>query len=711
MNKAELQREKEYAAGVQQLLYAVVEQYKGYSEFHDESIRMMLSDAWEELRMKPTALSPQDLMQLSGEIDRVLARKAFTAELATRYERMMLTPFFGRIDFIEEGQDEVERIVIGLYSLKNEKGDLLVHDWRAPVSGLFYDSTPGEVSYLSPSGKIVGQMTLKRQYRMENGRLKYYVDTDVSIDDEMLLDILSHATTRHMRSIVSTIQKEQNSAIRHEKANVLSVIGSAGSGKTSVAMHRAAYLMYRHRASLSTKHIMMVSPGNAFSEYISGVLPDLGEENAPTNTLQSLLTPIIGRPYESPVAQNERLLGGDPLRLLSVAFKSDARFSAMLERFAERYKNLGPEFAQVALGKNVLAEKGELERLYRVDFRSLTPALRLIRIQTVLFGRLDAWERSLKEQYEGQLSKRYRGKELEMASKLAVSQQLRPVRNQIRRMLSDDPLALYAIALEEAPRELAVAARENAEAKLVWCEDAPGIAYLRLKLGFVHPDKHILHLLIDEAQDYSDITLRALGLNFQNAHFTLLGDKNQRTCPGMSMCDPGTWGACFGEPHSPIIELTRCYRSTLPITKLCAALLPDGIHTDIFGRDGDWPMMLPYADQALADTLAKWQADEELRSVAVIARTQAEAEQLAARVKGATLLTGDDEDVLPDSGVVVGSYLLMKGLEFDAVAVVWPTAEITDDERRRLYTASSRALHALCILTSEDMIKALGVIL
>ena len=719
-NNHELLAERAYTASVQQLLLAVVEQYKSYGQFHDESIRMMLSDAWEELRMKPTALSPQDLQQLSGEIDRILARKTFTADLVKRYERMLLSPFFGRIDFIEKSPGSestpngtTEKIVIGLYSLKNEKGELLVHDWRAPVCSLYYDAMPGTVSYDSPSGVISGQMTLKRQYRMENGRLQYYVDTDLSIDDDMLLDILSRATSSHMRSIVSTIQREQDEAIRHEKANVLSVIGRAGSGKTSVAMHRVAYLMYRQRTLLDAKRIVVLSPGSAFTEYISTVLPDLGEENTPTYTLRDLLRLIIGFDPETPLVQNTKLLADNELRIQSTAYKTTSDFSIMLERFAERYRNLGPDFEQVSLGKHILAAKGELERLYRVEFRSLAPALRLVRLQTILQSRLEKWEANLKQQYETRLSSRYRGRELEMAARMAVSQQLQPVRAQIKKMLQADPLELYAQMLENAPAALREAAKENAQARIAWWEDAPSIGYLRLRLGFYAPDKQILHVIIDEAQDYSDTALRMLHLLYPNAHVTLLGDPNQRTSPGMPACEPKTWGACFETPDAPILALSKSYRSTLPITRLCAALLPeDGLRAQVFGREGDWPMMAVYSPDALKETLERWKQQIQFNSVAVITRTQAEAIALSKQIKNSILLTGESDDMLPDAGgVVVGSYLLMKGLEFDAVAVVWPYQSQTDDERRRLYTACSRALHALCLLTDDTMIKELGIIL
>ena len=255
---ADLKQEREYTAKVQELLLAVIEQADLLSGSHAEAIRAIIADAWEDLRMRPTALSPTDLEQLSTEIDRFAARKTFTQDMAARYRRMLMSPFFARVDFVEEGQDELEKIVIGLYSLKNEKGEIVVHDWRAPVCSLFYDSMPGNVEYRCPAGVVRGQMTLKRQYRMVNGRLDYYVDTQLNIDDTVLLDILSGATSRHMKQIVSTIQAEQNAAIRAEGDRVMSVVGAAGSGKTSVAMHRAAYLMYRRRDLMEPSRIQIL---------------------------------------------------------------------------------------------------------------------------------------------------------------------------------------------------------------------------------------------------------------------------------------------------------------------------------------------------------------------------------------------------------------------------------------------------------------------
>lgn len=709
--RAELERERAYTARVQQLLYAIIHKSKGFAQFHDQSIRDMLADAWDELRLKPTALSPQDMEQLSTEIDRFLIRKSFSEEVARRYERMIMNPFFARVDFRERGEKKPDRIVIGLYSLKNERGELMVHDWRAPICSLYYDAQPGEVAYSAPDGVIHGYMTLKRQYRIENGKLVYYVDTDVNIDDEMLLDILSHATSHHMRNIVSTIQHEQNMAIRHEDAQVLSVVGGAGSGKTSVAMHRAAYLMYHHRDQLDASRIAILSPGNAFSEYISTVLPDLGEENVQAVTMRGLIMSIIGREVESPLDQVERLIdNNNALRRQSVRYKSDAHFFEMMDSFARRFETDGPRFEDIVHGRHFLMHKQDLDMLYRHEFKLLSPALRLIRIETVLESRLREWEKSLSVQYEARLFKSYRGRELEMATRMAVSQYLSPIRQKIRRILSVNPLKLYADALYGAPQPLRDAAIENEEAGQVWWEDAPAIAWLMMRLGFAAPDKTMRHLLIDEAQDYSDIALRMLALYYPAAHVTLLGDVSQRTCPGMPPCNPRDWGASFQNPEAPVVYLTRSYRSTQPITRLCNALLPEPPARE-FGREGAFPSIRTFDQAALIETIETWQA-QGMKSIAVVTRSRTEVAKLAKQIKKALVLTGDDDDVLPESGgVVVASYHLTKGLEFDAVAVVWPDVELTDGERRRLYTACSRALHALLLMCDEMLIRDLGIVL
>ncbi len=696
----ELQQEREYTARVQQLLYAVIKVSRGNAEFQDDTIRMMLNDAWEELRMKPTALSQQDLDQLNAEINRFIARRTFAENRASQYEKMLKNPFFARIDFKEEGEEQLEKIVIGLYSLKDAQQNILVHDWRAPICSLYYDAMPGSASYSCPGGVIAGELTLKRQYVMENGRLKYFVNTEYSIDDGMLLDILSGATSGHMRQIVATIQSEQNAAIRHERDRVLSVTGCAGSGKTSVAMHRAAYLMYRHRNLLSAECIAVLSPTHAFSEYISCVLPELGEDNVQAMTMHDLIGKILSRTIETPLRQYEALLEkNNSLRRESVAWKAGEECLRALDAAAARFQKSGPAFSTITLGKSTLITKAELETMYRSDKARLSPAQRLSRIAAALNDRLEGWEKSLSKQYEDILFERYRDKELEVATRIAVRQRLQPVRAQIKKITAPDLLQLYADALRSAPEQIYRAAQENASAGLIWWEDAPAVALLAVRLGFVKPDVSIRHLLVDEAQDYSAAALRLLSLWFSKAEFTLLGDPNQRTLPALPACDPKVWGEVMGCKNAPIVHLSKGYRSSLEIAQFCNDLLPkDTPQPEAFGRHGVQPILSDYSPEVLQNQLAAWQA-QGFGRIAVITQTQAEAVELSLLIKNAALLTGESNE-LEESGVILAGLNLMKGLEFDAVAVVWRKEENpSDDERRRLYTACSRALHELALFT------------
>ena len=708
-NLRDLREEQAYTVHVQQLLLALIDQAQGLSHDHLESIHAIVADAWEDLRMKPTALSEEDLQQLSFEVDRFAARREFADSLAERSKRMLKSPFFARVDFIEQGAEAGEKIVIGLYSLKDEQGRLAVHDWRAPVCSLYYDAMPGEVSYESPSGTIFGRLTLKRQYRMEDGQLKYYVDTQVSIDDAMLLDLLSGATSRHMRQIVATIQAEQNAVIRQQTARVISVVGGAGSGKTSVAMHRAAFLMYRQRNVLDASKIQILSPSTAFSEYVSDVLPELGEENIRARTLRDVVEAVLDKKVEKPYRQLEALLEPEgALRRESVRWKGGRECLERLKRYADDFTRFGPDFKDVGAEGKVLIRRDELIRMYRGEFAILSPAQKLQRMTATLETRLSSLEESLYRQYEQRFSGSYSGRELRMVSNMAVAQRLQPVRAQLREMLEVKGVDLLQRVMNDAPPALREAFAENRKAGLTWWEDAVAEAYLAVRLGFAAPDKTVYHLLVDEAQDYSETALAMLAAYYPNARATLLGDPRQRTCPGMDACAPENWGACFGMPDAPLLPLSRCYRSSRQIAEMCNAILPDEAPLEPFGRDGDAPVIAQYSEALLKQTLDQFRAAGH-KSIAVVTRTQSQADSLSSKLDNVYRLDGGEADLSYEADDnVVACYHLTKGLEFDAVIVVWPDAALTDGERRRLYTACSRALHSLALLGGGKLLKELG---
>ena len=234
--------------------------------FKRDAIKLQ-KEMWEEVKSRPTDLTDLDAPAQSWQYQADIANQArkykFSYDMVLRLQKMLNNPYFGRIDFLEDGEDKVEKIYIGINNLiSDENSSILVYDWRAPISSMFYDHETGPCSYMSPMGTIYGRMLLKRQFKIENQRIVYMFDSSLSINDEMLQEILGKSTDSRMRTIVTSIQKEQNRVIRDDRTRVLIVQGPAGSGKTSIAMHRAAYLLYRFRDSIKSGNILIFSPNH-----------------------------------------------------------------------------------------------------------------------------------------------------------------------------------------------------------------------------------------------------------------------------------------------------------------------------------------------------------------------------------------------------------------------------------------------------------------
>ncbi|MGZ4134432.1 MAG: RNA polymerase recycling motor HelD, partial [Tumebacillaceae bacterium] len=251
-----------------------------------------------------------------------------------KLRRLQDAPYFGRIDFWEDGEPSIDHIYIGIGSFLDEESDqFLVYDWRAPVSSLYYDYGTGLAQFETPGGTVSGEIELKRQFRIRDGRIRNLFDTGVTIGDELLQEVLSRQSDAQMKSIVATIQREQNRIIRNERNRLLIVQGAAGSGKTSAALQRVAYLLYRYRETLSAEQIVLFSPNGMFNSYVSTVLPELGEENMGQTTFQDYLEHRLGRTFamEDPFVQMEYTLTamnepGYEARLAGIRYKASLAF-------------------------------------------------------------------------------------------------------------------------------------------------------------------------------------------------------------------------------------------------------------------------------------------------------------------------------------------------------------------------------------------------
>lgn len=327
-------------------------------------------------------------------------------------------PYFGRIDFLEEGEDKTEQVYIGLFSvLDEEEENFLVYDWRAPIASMYYDYDPGPAQYETMEGTIHGEITLKRQYLIRNGTVYGLFDTGMTIGDEILQQVLSAQASTEMKSIVATIQAEQNRVIRHEKTKNLIVLGAAGSGKTSAALQRVAYLLYRHRKTLRSENILLFSPNPMFNSYVSTVLPELGEENMQQTTFYQYVSHRLNKFFnvEHPYSQLEYMLGGKRdhayhVRKLAIQYKASLNFKKWLDRYIEYLKEKGMPFRNILFRKEVIIPAEEIAAyFYRLD-PSISLANRLDLVKDWLLEKLNNLEKE-------ELTKEWVEEESELLSK------------------------------------------------------------------------------------------------------------------------------------------------------------------------------------------------------------------------------------------------------------------------------------------------------
>ncbi|RRJ65772.1 helicase [Paenibacillus oralis] len=341
---------------------------------------------WEEVTVNTS--SDEDFEETFYTIKQqaaVLSERERRHQLLTQQwrslNRLFPSPYFGRVDFLEEGLNQSEQIYIGVSSFVDEDGlSFLVYDWRTPIASLYYDHSPGAASYVTPAGRIMGTMELKRQYQIQGGQIRHMFDASVTIGDELLQQMLAKGANSHMKSIVSTIQKEQNAIIRNDDSRLLIVQGAAGSGKTSAALQRVAYLLYKNRDSLKADQIVLFSPNPIFNSYVSSVLPELGEENMQQTTLQEYLEYWLGSSLrlEDPFDQIEYVLTAQSTpnyeaRLQGMKYKASEAFLRALENYAQWLGREGMLFNGIRFRDRDLITAEQM----RSHFYSYDPSLRL----------------------------------------------------------------------------------------------------------------------------------------------------------------------------------------------------------------------------------------------------------------------------------------------------------------------------------------------
>ena len=602
--------------------------------------------------------------------------------LHVRYKRLMDSPYFGRVDFIYEGEDEPEIFYIGIGSFSPKKGGVpLIYDWRAPVSSLFYDYDSGEASYEAPGGEMYGEITSKWQYKIRKGKLVYAFESDVKIDDEVLREELSASGDTKLKNIIRTIQKEQNEIIRNTKDRVLVIQGVAGSGKTSVALHRIAYLLYHDRINLHSENVLILSPNSVFSDYISHVLPELGEEPIREMSLDTFAYKRLSdtvNDCEDRYDRLERLLAGGSdenyQRKQSREFM-DSLYGYVMELEAELM-----DFDKVSL-KGFGKSAQEIQTLFYEKFTEFP-----------LLKRMDAVREYIVDEYET-----LTGKELSQEE----DDRMRIVFDKMYE--TKDIYILYSRFL--AANGYKALPHHRYEQRCLSYEDVYPMLYLKLLLTGSGKDTSIRHLVIDEMQDYSYLQYEILGMLF-SCPMTILGDKAQ-TMDTKIQDVTKFLPAIFGKDIRRI-EMNKSYRNTEPIAAYAASLTGE-TDAELFAREGDAVEMRKFFSREetlsfVADAFSKEADTTETASLLFLTEAEAKAAyRLLEKLfdeKGLSkeqLSYIDRKSNYFHTGLTVTTFYLAKGLEFETVYAVTAkdrTDELTNQAR---YIMATRAMHRLYI--------------
>ena len=598
-----------------------------------------------------------------------------------RLTKMLDSPFFGRVDFRYEDEEEAETFYIGIGNFAPNAGMRpLIYDWRAPVSGLFYDYDKGPAAYDAPAGRMEGEVTSKWQYKIQNGRMIYGFESDTKIDDEILKQELGSGGDVQLKNIVRTIQKEQNAIIRNTKDRILAIQGAAGSGKTSVALHRIAYLLYHDRENLKAANILILSPNNVFSDYISHILPELGEEH-----IQEMSFDLFAYKELKEVANDcedrydyleKRMKFPDSEWERHYKEKQSADFIGQMEGFLAMLEEDLVNIRSFTF-KGFHKSEEELIHLFYFKFQTIP-----------LLARMDAVMEYVVDEYET-----LRGKNISEEYEEALRETFKKM------YVTTDLYEIYGWLLKDCGYpELSTAEYERRKLEY---EDVFPILYLKYRLKGSRKHKNIKHLVIDEMQDYSYLQYNILAMLF-NCRMTILGDHAQTMdseCQDVTKFLP----KIFGRKVRKIV-MNKSYRNTIEIAQYAGKIQEDE-KLELFQRHGK--AVEEFHDFKQDEILENIETqirntDGQYETVAVITMNESDAYDVYRLLKNHGLSAhymNRDTSVFK-KGITVTTFYLAKGLEFDQVFA------ILQNERNPLYKqakyiSATRALHELYVYEGE----------
>ncbi|WP_455660352.1 RNA polymerase recycling motor HelD [Pradoshia sp.] len=727
-----------------------------------EDVTEIRQTFWEDVtvNIENTADAVETLASIRQQAELLSERERTHGHMSKQLKTLSLlkdSPYFGRVDFHEDGESSTDIIYLGISSLMDDaKENFLIYDWRAPISSIYYDYSPGYAQYETPGGIVKGEMERKRQYIIKNGQLKSMFDTGITIGDEILKEVLGQNADNQMKNIVATIQKEQNALIRNDQNQYLVVQGAAGSGKTSAALQRVAYLLYRHVHEIKADNILLFSPNPLFSSYTATVLPSLGEDNMQQVTFFDYIAKLIGEDYvvSDPFEQMEYVLRGKEdefyeARVEAIRFKNTLSFKNLIDQYIKSLSTDGLQFKNIILrGKTLLASSDIVHYFYSLD-PSLSIQSRLQSTKEWLLKELykiEKLERQaewVEEEIELLDTKDYTNNFRRMRKKKSYTEDtfndfeqeknelakkvthkyFKPIRIAIKqyrflhvkKMYNDlfqpditNKLGLDSVYLPNRWEEIGKLTKRDISQNRLSYEDASPYLYFKEELEGIRSNRLIRHLFIDEAQDYSAFHLKVIQQLFPNCRMTILGDMNQAIYAHSYGAPTLLSENLYPADKMEKIALTKSYRSTRQIIEFTSGILSH-IQIDPFNRNGILPILYQQSDIftsfRLINQLLEGLQEAGHQTIAIICKTQNEADAAYEKLKDKADVQLMDKSIYRfTKGILILPAYLAKGIEFDAVILFDASKEKynREHERNLLYTACTRAMHELHILSCGE---------
>lgn len=722
INEKELKQEKDYLKAVLYILDKEIQKANTKIDDYSKDIKRDLKYTWDPDNQADIEYWAMNMMNV--EVQSIVAINS-TSKVRS-YLRMIKSAYFARIDFESDG--ETLPIYIGIATL-DDGTDFYVYDWRSPIASMFYDYEMGEASYTTPDGNVIkGKITLKRQYKIEGENIVQIFDTDMQVIDDVLKQMLSSKASDKMKNIVNTIQKEQNRVIRKNDVDILAVQGPAGSGKTSVAMHKIAYLLYAERAKINNSNILIISPNDIFSNYISNVLPEIGEDNVYQTTymdfikshidfkIKGTMNDLYETYYSENYSQKPHSLGFN-----SIMLKFGATYINLIENFINLKRNEILGIDDITSDGKVVIEKEYLEKLANELETSGISLYAQGKKLVEKIGLHVSIKLGAKNNGAIQKIKKALTANLDKIKVKTIFVDLYSDENRFINMIENiynttGTSQTNRLSIKEL-HDIFVYTQSLLMKNTIPFEDVSGYLYMKDRIHGSANQTQIKYLVVDEAQDYTIMQYKVLANLFRNAKVTILGDLNQNITPFANYQNYDTIVNVLKENRQGVRTdmnyLTKTYRSTYEINMFAKHIIGDTNMYNQIDRHGDEVSIikdLPDENRSKVFTDAL-ELKKYYNTIAIITKTQAEANKLKAMLEGNKksnnfkVVSGKDKVFSSDKIMIIPSYLA-KGLEFD-VALVYNANNnnYPAEHKKLLYVVCTRAMHKLNIYYKDELTK------